>query len=45
VTVHDNVIDGASDSVFIDEMTYGQCRPEGPAVTKTGPEPAFGQVP
>ncbi|MCA9102109.1 MAG: hypothetical protein R3C10_05430 [Pirellulales bacterium] len=44
VTVHDGIIDGASNSVFIDEMTYGQCRPEMPPVTKMGGEPAFTQV-
>lgn len=42
VTVHDGAIDGASDSVFQDEMTYGQCRPEAPAITKQGGEPGFG---
>ncbi|MCA9101891.1 MAG: hypothetical protein R3C10_27085 [Pirellulales bacterium] len=30
VTVHDGAIDGASNSVFIDEMTYGQCRGRDP---------------
>jgi hypothetical protein len=29
-SVHDDVIDGASNSRFVDEMTYGQCRGQDP---------------
>ena len=41
IAVHDNQLDGASDSRFVDSMTYSQCRPGIPgAIDMTGAEPS-----